>query len=292
VTTVTDTLPAGFGYVAGSTGGTLGAGEPVSSGQTLTWSGPFSVPVGSTRTVTFHASATQTPGTHSNTAGAGGTNFTPVSTGPTANVRVNAAPVAVDDTLALPEDGQGSVTPLANDTDPDGDPLSVASITQPSHGTATLNPDGTVTYVPAPNYTGPDTFTVTVCDPTGACATSTTSITVVAVNDPPVVNPDTVSLPEDGQGAVTPLANDSDPDGDPLAVSSITQPSHGTATLNPDGTVTYVPAPNYNGPDTFTVTVCDPTGACGTSTTSVTVVPVNDPPVVVDDSGTVQEDGT
>ena len=257
----------------------------------MTWTGSFTVPAGQGRALTFRATAGPAPGDQSNTASAAGSNFTPVSTGPTATVRVNAAPVVRDDTASVAEDGSVTVHPLANDSDPDGDPLSVSSITQPSHGTATLHPDGSVTYVPDPNYNGADSFTDTVCDPTGGCGTATVSVTVVPVNDPPVVNDDTVSATEDTPVTFSPTANDTDVDADPLAVSSVTQPGHGTATVNPDGTVTYAPAPNYHGPDSFTVTVCDPSHACGTSTASVTVASVNDPPVVRDDSASVGEDG-
>ncbi|MCU1448853.1 MAG: thrombospondin, partial [Acidimicrobiales bacterium] len=251
VTSVVDHLPAGFSYSSGSTTGTLGAGEPSVSGQDVTWSGAFSVPASASRTLVFDTSASATPGNASNTVDVSGSNFTSTSTGSTATVHVNGPPVVNPDTASVPEDGQVTVSPLTNDSDPDGDALSVSTITQPSHGTAVLNPNGTVTYTPAPNYNGPDSFTVTVCDTNGACASSPVDVTVVPVNDPPVVNDDTATVNEDGQTTVSPLSNDTDPDGDPLSVSTITQPSHGTTVLNPDGTVTYTPAPNYNGPDSF-----------------------------------------
>jgi uncharacterized repeat protein (TIGR01451 family) len=290
VTSVVDHLPTGFSYSSGSTTGTLGAGEPSLSGQDVTWSGAFSVPAAASRTLVFDAQASANPGNASNTVDVSGGNFTSTSTGSTATVHVNGPPVANADSASVPEDGQVTVSPLTNDSDPDGDTLSVSSITQPSHGTAVLNPDGTVTYTPAPNYNGPDSFTVTVCDPSNSCATSTVNVTVVPVNDPPVANPDTAVVGEDGQTTVSPLSNDSDPDGDPLSVSTVGQPSHGTTTLNPDGTVIYTPAPNYNGPDSFTVTVCDPSNSCATSTVTVTVVAVNDPPVATNDSAGTPED--
>ena len=89
---------------------------------------------------------------------------------------------------------------------------------------------------------------------------------------------DFASVDEDGQVAIPVLANDTDVDGGPLSVVSVTQPDHGTATINAGGTINYQPAANYNGPDSFSYTVSDGKGGSATAVVSVTVNPVNDHP--------------
>jgi PKD repeat protein/sugar lactone lactonase YvrE len=97
----------------------------------------------------------------------------------------NRPPVAVDDTATIDEDTPAGIAVLANDSDPDGDPLTITEITQPSHGTATIN-GVSVDYAPAQDYNGSDSFAYTVSDEAGETATATVSITVTAVNDLPV----------------------------------------------------------------------------------------------------------
>ena len=78
----------------------------------------------------------------------------------------NDGPVAVDDAATTAEDTAVSIAVLANDTDLDGDTLTVSAATAPAHGTATVNADGTITYTPAANYHGTDSFTYTIGDGT------------------------------------------------------------------------------------------------------------------------------
>ena len=158
----------------------------------------------------------------------------------------------------------------------------------PAHGTAVIA--GTsVTYTPAANYNGADSFTYTVGDGNGGSATATVTVTVTGVNDGPVAVDDAATTAEDTAVSVTVLANDSDLDGDTLAVSSVSTPAHGAAVIA--GTsVTYTPALNYNGPDSFTYTVGDGNGGSATATVTVTVTGVNDGPVAVDDAATTAED--
>ena len=101
----------------------------------------------------------------------------------------------------------------------------------------------------------------------------------------PTANPDTATTAEDTPVTIPVLANDTDPTGQPLTVTSAEAPN-GTVTVNPNGTITYTPDPNYNGPDTITYTVRDPDGNTSTSTVSVTVTPVNDAPEANPDTST------
>ncbi len=151
---------------------------------------------------------------------------------------------------------------------------------------ATTPEDTAVTVpVPATNFNGTDTFTYTVSDGHGGTATAIVTVTVTPVNDPPVAGDDSATTPEDTAVMVSVLGNDSDVDGDTLSVASVTQGAHGTVAINGDGTVTYTPAPNFNGTDTFTYTVSDGFTADEAEVT-VTVAPVNDAPVALDDTAT------
>ena len=98
---------------------------------------------------------------------------------------INDDPVANDDTATTDEDTPIAVTVLGNDTDPDGDTLTIQSITQPANGTTTINPDGHHHLHPHPNYSGTDTFTYTVSDGNGGTDTATVTITVDPHQRPP-----------------------------------------------------------------------------------------------------------
>jgi len=203
---------------------------------------------------------------------------------------VQDAPVAVDDTAATASDAPVTVDVLANDSDADGDALSVTAVSDPAGGAVVIEDDGTVTYTPDAGFSGQDTFTYTVDDGQGNEATATVSVEVGGSNGAPVVVDDTVEVPEDGGPAtVDVLDNDSDPDGDALAVTAVTPPAHGAATVEADGTVTYEPEADFFGEDTFSYTACDAGGLCATATVAVTVTPTEDAPVAVDDEvSTVQ----
>jgi hypothetical protein len=116
------------------------------------------------------------------------------------------------------------------------------------------------------------------------------TVTVSAVNDPPVAVADTATVLEDSSSnQIDVLLNDVDVDGDDLNVSGVTQPAHGTVTYTVDY-VFYSPDLNYYGSDQFSYTITDNHGGSDSATVYVTVTPVNDPPVAVDDDATVPED--
>ncbi len=201
---------------------------------------------------------------------------------------VNDVPVAVDDIVSTPEDAPVTIPVLGNDTDADGDPLTVTEATSPN-GTVTINPDGTITFTPDPDFNGPTTITYTVSDGNGGTATATVTVDVTPVNDVPVVTPAVAETPEDTPVTLSPLDNATDVDGDPLVISSATAPN-GTVTINPDGTITYTPDPNFNGTDVITYQVSDGNGGFTTATITVTVTPVNDPPVAANDIADTDEE--
>jgi len=186
---------------------------------------------------------------------------------------------------------------LLNDTDPDGDTLNAVLVSNPSHGTVTLNANGSFTYRPNTNYNGTDTFTYRATDGIATSGPATVTITVIPVNDRPVaVNDSYVTLEDTALSITAPgvLGNDIDVDGNPLRAELLTNPSHGTVTLNTNGSFTYQPATNYNGPDSFTYRALDATTNSEPATVNITVTPVNDPPTtgIAGDQYTVLEDQT
>lgn len=201
----------------------------------------------------------------------------------------NSAPVAADDAATTGEETAIAIAVLGNDTDSDGDTLTVQSATQPANGSVTINADGTITYTPALNFAGDDSFDYTISDGNGGSATATVVVTVGAVNDEPVAADDSVSLSEDTAETFAVLANDTDADGDALAVAEVTQPTSGSVTLNADNTLTYAPNANFAGSDSFTYTVSDGNGGTSTATVHLTIDAVNDAPTATDSVFTLEE---
>ena len=183
--------------------------------------------------------------------------------------RVNHRPDAVNDTATTSEDHATTINVLGNDTDPDGDALTVTGATA-LHGTVTINANGTLTYTPNANYNGTDTITYTVRDPAGLTDTATVNMTVTPVNDAPDAVNDTASTNFQTAVTVPVLANDTDIDGDTLTVTGATSPN-GTVTINANGTITFTPANGFSGPATITYTISDGHGGTDTATVTVTV---------------------
>ena len=201
----------------------------------------------------------------------------------------NQLPVVVNDSSTIIEDNAGTVSVLANDSDPDLDTLTVSSVTQGSNGTVTHTTTD-VTYTPNANYHGSDSFTYTASDGNGGSATGTVTMTITSVDDgPPVATADSDSTDEDVAKTLSVLSNDSDPDPDPLTISSVTQGTNGAVTHTATD-VTYTPSANYSGSDSFSYTVSDGNGGSDTATVSITVTAVNDDPVAVADADTTNED--
>jgi hypothetical protein len=199
-------------------------------------------------------------------------------------------PVAVDDADSTAEDTPVTVDVLVNDTDPDLDSLSVSAVTSGPNGSV-VNNGSDVTYTPTPGWSGIDTFTYTVSDGNGGTDIASVTVTVGPVNDDPTAMDDTAGTVEDTAVTVDVLANDTDPELDPLTVDSVTQGANGSV-VNNGTNVTYDPDPDWNGTDTFTYTAADGNGGFATATATITVTPVNDDPVAVDDTKAMSEDSS
>ncbi len=221
---------------------------------------------------------------------------------------VNDDPSAGDDSTTTAEDTTASgIAVLANDNaGPNelGQTLVVTITADPANGTASVNSDGTIDYVPAADFFGADQLTYQICDngttngvATPLCATAKLSITVTSVNDAPTADDDSATTAEDtAANSIDVLTGDSagpsNESGQILTVTISVAPTHGTASVNSDGTIKYTPAADYNGPDKLTYQVCDDgtPSLCDTADLTITVTEVNDAPTGVTDVLVVSED--
>jgi VCBS repeat-containing protein len=191
----------------------------------------------------------------------------------------NSAPIANNDAYSTLQNTPLSVPPygvLGNDSDPDGDSLGAVLVANATHGIVVLNGNGSFTYTPAADYTGPDSFTYRATDGSLSSNTATVSLTVVPVNVAPVAVADSYTTVESTPLTVPAkgvLANDTDRDGDPLTAVSVGAPAHGTVALSPDGSFTYTPTPHYTGTDTFTYRANDGKLNSDPATVTITVTP-------------------
>ena len=194
---------------------------------------------------------------------------------------VNDNPDAVNNESSTMEDTALTLQTsdlLVNDSDVDGDTLSITSVQDAEHGTITLNSDATVTFTPDANYTGEASFSYTVSDGKGGSDTAQVRLNITSVNDVPIIEVVDTTATEDTAQV---LANISDIDGT-IDSNSLTA-EHGTVTLAENGDITYSPDENYNGTDTVTITVTDNDGATNTQSITVDIAAVNDAPVAIDD---------
>ena len=194
---------------------------------------------------------------------------------------INPPPVARADAFSTDEDTVLTVAApgvLANDNDPDGDPITAIKVTGPSHGTVTLNADGSFTYTPATGFTGTDSFTYKANDGSGDSPVAPVTITVSAANHAPVASGQAVSTNENTAKEITMAATDAD--GDLLSYFIVSNPAHGTlGPVSPADVVTYTPATGYVGSDSFTFKANDGTADSDVATVTITVNAVNHPPV-------------
>ncbi|MBI5069289.1 MAG: tandem-95 repeat protein [Deltaproteobacteria bacterium] len=200
-----------------------------------------------------------------------------------------APPTAADDAFSLPGDTSAAFAApgvLANDGDPAGLPLSAVLVSGTAHGLLSLQPDGGFSYTPDAGFAGADAFTYQASNGSALSAAATATLTVTPPPAPPSAAPDAYAGAEDSALAVAApgvLANDSDPAGRSLGAVLVSGPAHGTLTLSADGSFTYRPAANWNSSDAFSYQAWNGLAASAAATVTLTVAPVNDPPVAADD---------
>ena len=240
-------------------------------------------------------STIQQPSEDASDAGRGGIDFPE-------NSLPDSPPVAMDDPIRAEEDVALLLTPqdlLGNDYNPDPDRiLRIIEIGKADHGMASLNPDGTVLFVPDRDYHGPASFTYIISDDAGGISKGTVNIEVGAVNDNPTVVDEYIPAGvEDTALLIDPallLQNDSDVDivtgdGDVLSVASVGNAVHGTVRMV-EGRVEFIPDTDFNGLASFDYTVSDGMGGRTTGTTSIRIAAVNDAPIGVGERIEIDED--
>ncbi|MCS0431802.1 tandem-95 repeat protein [Vibrio diabolicus] len=207
-------------------------------------------------------------------------------------VSFTVAPVAdiVADKATVVEDTATIIKVLGNDTfDGDDKVVSLDTSKGPANGAVSVNPDGTVTYIPDDNYVGKDTFTYVVTSG-GVSESTTVEVNVTPVNDAPVAKDDTAITDEDTPVTIDVLPNDTDIDGDTLSIESASVPETQGKVEIVDGKLVFTPAENFNGDAEITYTVTDGQ-LTDEAKVTVTVNPVNDAPTIkVDAVESITED--
>ncbi|HEX8705149.1 MAG TPA: Ig-like domain-containing protein, partial [Myxococcaceae bacterium] len=193
-------------------------------------------------------------------------------------------PTAEEQSLTTPED-QAVAVELGG-SDPEGNVLTFTITSQPTNGTLSGTAPKLI-YTPASNFSGTDSFTFTVSDGQSTSAPATVSITITPVNDAPTATPQSAIALEETAKVIT--LTGTDPEGDALTFAVASGPAHGTITGTPP-TITYTPAVDYIGPDSFTFTASDGQGTSAPATVSITILAENDPPVATAQSVTTDED--
>lgn len=169
----------------------------------------------------------------------------------------NGAPAAVPDRAATQPGTPVTIDVLANDDDPEAGPLTLVGVTLPAHGTLALTAERRFVYTPEPGFAGQDGFAYTVRDAGGLAATGGVVVEVAPRNAAPAAQPDAATVAGGVPLRLDLIANDNDPDGDPLRLTGLTLPAGGRIAVNPDQSVTYTPNPGFSGSDGFTYTVSD-----------------------------------
>ncbi|NDY96630.1 OmpA family protein [Wenzhouxiangella limi] len=200
----------------------------------------------------------------------------------------NQPPQASDSSFSVEQDSTDNrLDVLANDSDPDGDALTIVDVTSPGNGEAVISGDA-VLYTPAEDFFGTDQFSYTIDDGLGGQAMATVTVSVDRANLVPEANDISFSVEQDSSdNRLDVLDNDSDPDGDTLTVVDVSSPANGEAVISGDA-VLYTPAPEFSGTDEFTYTVDDGFGGQATATVTVTVRSANQSPQANDVSASTQ----
>jgi gliding motility-associated-like protein len=213
---------------------------------------------------------------------------------------VNDAPIAVSDTILMPQNVAYSGNLVSNDVDVDSPVLlaNTTSLNGPLHGSLFLANSGVYTYTPNPGYSGADFFQYIVCDTETPSKCDTGDVFIqVGLNQAPVAIADFFSINEDAPLTnASVISNDFDPDGSALIVSAspVISPLHGTLILNANGQFVYTPNLNFNGTDSFAYRICDggTPNLCDTALATIQINPVNDAPQAFADSYQLNSNST
>ncbi|MBU3011882.1 tandem-95 repeat protein [Polaribacter vadi] len=231
---------------------------------------------------------------------------------------INDLPNAIADTITVDEDSsETSINPLTNDSfggdGPNSGTIILTNENSTKGGKISVNnnntssdpTDDTITYTPAENFNGKDSFSYSIIDKNGDTSSAEITVTVTPINDLPTANSDAIAVDEDSSNnSINVLENDSfggdGPSSGTISVSSTTTAQNGTISIDNNTTTTdptddkiiYTPLANYQGLDTFSYTITDTDGNTATATVTVNVNSVNDIPSTTADTVIVNEDST
>jgi large repetitive protein len=199
----------------------------------------------------------------------------------------NDPPFARPDNAVVRAGRSISVPVLANDTDPQGDVLTVVEVGTPDQGEASIRNGSAVVFRAPVSFAGTITFPYTITDPGGLRSSSAITVDVIGneANTSPVAAPDAAVTAYGSSATIEVLKNDTDAEGDPLTITGVSRPTNGTASIL-GSSVRYAPSTGFSGVDTLTYTIIDGFGGTATGTVTVTVEPatvVNRPPIAAPD---------
>ncbi len=203
----------------------------------------------------------------------------------TVTVNINGKPIAVDDTATVNQDLPVDINILSNDSDPENSTLSVYLMNYPYNGSAYVDQNKNIHYTPNTGWYGVETFSYTIDDGNGGYDTADVTVTVNQVQVAPTVYNNALSLYEDESVTSYITSHAYDQNGDIITIVSSTTPLHGAVVINDLYSFTYTPAANWNGTDSFTLTITDGFGNNTDAEIAVTIASVNDYPVCVADNG-------
>ncbi|WDE06094.1 tandem-95 repeat protein [Thalassomonas viridans] len=204
-------------------------------------------------------------------------------------IQINSPPVALDDDVSLDEDQEITIDVLANDSDEDGDPLTVtlAGPLSDNGGELTLAGD-MIDYKPAENFNGIDSFSYLIDDGHDHIVSAIVTLAINPVNDDPLAVDDEFTLATGTSATLDVLSNDSDIENDDLSISGITAGT-GAVSIQADNTLSYTPASDQSQ-DTFTYEVQDGNGGLASAEVTVNITGVNLAPTAVNDSYSLPQD--
>ncbi|MCU4441122.1 tandem-95 repeat protein, partial [Acinetobacter lwoffii] len=227
----------------------------------------------------------------------------------------NTSPVALDDSYNTAFNTPVALDPLANDTDADGNPLTITAINGVTltpgtaqqigtpNGVVNIDAQGTITFTPNTGFSGQETFSYTISDGQGGTSTATGTINVSsAPNTSPVASDDTYNTAFNTPVTLNPLANDTDADGNPLTITAINgvtltpgtaqqiNTPNGVVNIEAQGTITFTPNNGFTGQESFNYSISDGQGGTSSATLTITINGTDDLPVAVADVNSINED--
>lgn len=197
----------------------------------------------------------------------------------------NQAPIALNDSITIIEEDSFNINVISNDTDPESDSLILSFVSNPINGTALILANDSFFYKRNSGFLGQDSFLYSICDACLKCDTAKVIITIQERNRKPIAVNDTLVIEEDSFLVFSPLANDFDSNTiDILSVLIVDNPVHGNVVVN-NNLLTYSPDPDFFGFDSIIYAACDDAfpSLCDTATVLLSILPVNDAPIAIDD---------